>query len=220
MIPDHFTCDTVSWERSVRLSHLLAAHIRASGFRPDIVVAIGRGGYVPARIVCDDLLISNLTGIKIEHWGIAAQMHEEAVIRYPLAAEISGQSVLIVDDVTDTGETLRLAADYLRARNPREVRTAVLIHKGTSDLQPGYHAEYADAWQWVIFPWAFHEDLVGFVERVLSDVPTVTASIAALLAGRFGIWAEDEEILKALDDLVAMGGAVREPAGYRRAKSK
>jgi len=47
-------------------------------------VAIGRGGYVPARIVCDFLEISDLAAIKIEHWGMGAQKQDAALLRFPL----------------------------------------------------------------------------------------------------------------------------------------
>jgi hypoxanthine phosphoribosyltransferase len=217
MIPETFTCDAVTWERAVALSRTLAAEVRSSGYRPDLVVAIGRGGYVPARIVCDELLIKDLTGIRIEHWGKTAQKSETAVIRRPLYADATGLAVLIVDDVTDTGDTLALAADHLATFGPREIRTGVLVHKQVSAFVPDYYAERASAWHWVIFPWARHEDLVGFAEKIVSDEPADAAEIRAILAGRYGLLAGEEEVLEALGDLIASGRVVREGALYRRA---
>jgi hypoxanthine phosphoribosyltransferase len=108
-----FPCQLISWDEAYKLSRKLASVIKSSGFRPDLVIAIGRGGYVPARIVCDFLLHSLLTSIKIEHWDIAACKRPEAAVRFPLAVDVQDQSILIIDDVTDTGDTLRAALDYL-----------------------------------------------------------------------------------------------------------
>ena len=217
MIPASFRCEMIGWERAARLSRLLAEKIRASGYLPDVVVAIGRGGYVPARIVCDELLLKDLTGIKIEHWGPGAEKKEEATIRYPLAADVRGLAVLIVDDVTDTGETLRVARGYVEGFSPREVRTAVLHHKRTSAVLPDYYAGYVGDWRWVTYPWAAHEDLVGFAGKVLPPTPAAPAEVAAALEETYGIRAGAGELLAALADLVALGEAVQEGPLYRRA---
>lgn len=217
MIPDSFRCEMVGWERAARLSRLLAEKIRASGYRPDVVVAIGRGGYVPARIVCDSLLIGAMTGITIEHWGPGAEKKEEATIRYPLAADVAGLAVLIVDDVTDTGETLRVATGYVEGFSPREVRTAVLHHKSISAVLPDYYAGYVGDWRWVTYPWAAHEDLVGFAGKVLPATPVTVAEVAAALEETYEVRAGAEEILAALADLVALDDAVQEGPLYRRA---
>ncbi|MDN7023685.1 phosphoribosyltransferase [Methanoculleus sp. FWC-SCC1] len=216
MIPETFTCDLVSWDRAVRLSRALAATVRDAGYRPEMVIAIGRGGYVPARIVCDSLLLNDLTGIKIEHWGIAASKGKEASIRYPLAANVRDLDVLIVDDVTDTGLTLRLAAGYVEGFGPREVRTGVLQHKGTSSFSPDYYVEYITDWRWVIYPWAMHEDLVGFTGKVLTEQAKSLAEIRTELSRRYAIAADEEEIMAALADLLTLGRAVEEGSHYRR----
>ena len=106
---ERFRCEILSWNRVVRDTIKLSKSIIDSGFKPDIVVAIGRGGYVPARILCDYLLIRDLTSIKVEHWGIVATETEKAVIKFRLCTDIKDKSVLLVDDITDTGDTLRVS---------------------------------------------------------------------------------------------------------------
>lgn len=161
-----FRCEIVSWMRVVKDAKTLSRIIKNSGYDPHMVVAIGRGGFVPARILCDYLLIKDLTTIKVEHWGIAATPMGEAVIKFPLCADIRRKKVLLVDDITDTGETLRVSLEYLKGFEPKEVRTAALIHKITSNLVPDYFVKRIVRWRWVIFPWALWEDLVGFVSRI------------------------------------------------------
>ncbi|MBP2146128.1 hypoxanthine phosphoribosyltransferase [Methanofollis sp. W23] len=210
MIPESFPCELVAWDHAVRLSRALAAEVKAADYRPDLVIAIGRGGYVPARIVCDRLLLDTLTSIKIEHWGTAARKKEKAVVRYPLATDVGDLSVLIVDDVTDTGETLEHAVAYVEKEGAREVRTGVLQHKRTSSYDPDYYAEYLAGWRWVVYPWALHEDLVGFTEKVLADEGLTMAEIRAALARRYEIHANEDEVAEALADLLALGKAVEE----------
>jgi len=137
----------VTWEEQYRLARVLAGRIRASGYRPDLVIAIGRGGYVPARILCDLFSISRLTSVKAEHWGTPAEKEDRAVIRYPLCIAIEGVKVLIVDDVTDTGESMALVLEYVKALGPAEVRTAVLQHKEVSGFRPDYYAQVCPVWE-------------------------------------------------------------------------
>lgn len=163
---ERFRCEILSWNRVVRDTKKLSESIKNSGYEPDIVVAIGRGGYVPARILCDYLLIRDLTSIKVEHWGIAATATEKAVIKFPLCADIKDKRVLLVDDITDTGDTLRVSLEYLKGFGPEDIKTAVLIHKTCSVIIPDYFVSKIVKWRWVIFPWHIWEDLAGFVKRI------------------------------------------------------
>ncbi|MDP2278208.1 MAG: phosphoribosyltransferase, partial [Nitrospirota bacterium] len=150
---ERFRCEILSWNRVVRDTIKLSKSIIDSGFKPDMVVAIGRGGYVPARILCDYLLIRDLTSIKVEHWGSAATETEKAVIKFRLCTDIKDKSVLLVDDITDTGDTLRVSLKYLKDFGPKTIKTAVLIHKTCSVIVPDYFISKIIKWRWVIFPW-------------------------------------------------------------------
>ncbi|MBW6517337.1 MAG: phosphoribosyltransferase [ANME-2 cluster archaeon] len=151
------------------MSRDLARMVHISKFKPEIIVAIGRGGYVPARVVCDYLLFRDLTSIKMEHWGVAATIDDMAHIRFGLSTDISNMRVLLVDDVTDTGDTLLEALHYIMDCQPSEVRTAVLQHKTCSSYVPDYYAHRIVKWRWVIYPWAMFEDLSGFIGRITGE---------------------------------------------------
>ncbi|MEM4018553.1 MAG: phosphoribosyltransferase, partial [Sulfolobales archaeon] len=53
----------VTWDEIVEWSMGLAETIKRRGFKPDIVIAVSRGGYVPARLICDFLLVDNLISL-------------------------------------------------------------------------------------------------------------------------------------------------------------
>jgi len=149
----------------VRLARKLAHAIQDSGYEPDVIVAIARGGYVPARLLCDYLDIYRLASFRISHY-TGAEKLPEAVLTDPLCAELHGKNVLLVDDVDDSGETLALARDYLATFGPGELRVAVLHHKRTSCLLPDYYAQTVVRWRWLVYPWAVTEDVLGFVRRM------------------------------------------------------
>lgn len=162
--PQGFRCRILSWATVLNTTKRLAGIIKESGYRPDIIIAIGRGGYVPARILCDYLLLKDLTSIKVEHWGIAATETQKATIKFPLCADIKDKRVLLVDDVTDTGDTLSVSLEYLKEFRPKEIKTAVLIHKTCSKIVPDYYVKKVIKWRWIIFPWHLWEDLTGFIK--------------------------------------------------------
>ena len=185
-MPEQLRCELISWSEVERLCQRLAGLVRESGYRPDLVIAIGRGGYVPARLMCDWLHIMGLTSIKVEHYLSGANRQEEAVIRYPLKADIRGLRVLVVDDVNDTGDTLEAAMQHLQAFQPGEIRTAVMHHKAVTHFDADYSAGKITKWRWLIYPWAVNEDVSAFLER-LAPAPESLEDAQQLLARQFNI---------------------------------
>ncbi len=185
-MPEQLRCELISWAEVERLCQHLAGLIRESGYRPDLIIAIGRGGYVPARLMCDWLHIMGLTSIKVEHYLSGANRQEEAVIRYPLKADIRGLRVLVVDDVNDTGDTLEAATQHLQVFQPGEIRTAVMHHKAVTHFDADYSAGKIVKWRWLIYPWAVNEDVSAFLERLM-PAPESLEDAQQLLARQFNV---------------------------------
>jgi uncharacterized protein len=216
MNPRSFPCQLISWDEAYQLSRKLAKEIKSSRFRPDLVIAIGRGGFVPARIVCDFLLHSLLTSIMIEHWDIAACKRPEAAVRFPLAVEVRDQSILIIDDVTDTGDTLRAALNYAKSLGAGETKTGVMQHKTTSYVVPDFYADVIKDWRWIIYPWAAHEDLVGFTEKVLSVELETGEQIRGRLKEQYTLVLDENCLTEVMDDLIEMKKAEKIQEKYRK----
>lgn len=162
-MPTKFQCELISWTQVVNLSNKLARLIKQDGFQPDIIIAIGRGGYVPARLLADYLDMMNLTSIKVEHYLSGAHRQTIATVKYPLNVDVNGQRVLVVDDVSDSGDTFKVAMQHiLQSSTPQEIKTAVLHHKTVSEFIPEYYAAKVIKWRWLIYPWALVEDISGF----------------------------------------------------------
>lgn len=172
-----FSCELISWNRIYQLARHLALMIRKAGFQPNVIVAIARGGYVPARILCDFMDISNLTSIRVEHYTAGARKKQYARLTSHIGMDVRGMKVLLVDDVSDTGDTLELALDHLKSCGPAEVKVAILHHKKISAFEPDFYAQKVIKWRWLIYPWAVIEDITGFITR--SDKPPKTPEEAA-----------------------------------------
>jgi hypoxanthine phosphoribosyltransferase len=214
MMPGNIACEVMSWRDFNSLAMTLAHRIKQSRFRPDLVIAIGRGGYVPARVVCDFLLHDMLTSFKVEHWGMAAQEKPAVTVRFPLAVDIRDKTVLVIDDVTDTGKTLEVAISYLKGFNPKEIRTAVLQHKVSSSFCPDYFASEEHEWRWIIYPWAVYEDTVGFIEQVLTGTSRDEKGIMTALAEKYLLNVPSSDIHDALEDLFDRGRISRSGSLY------
>jgi hypothetical protein len=118
---------------------------------------------MPGRLLSDLLGVMNLTEFKVEHYRGACR-EPVARVHYPLSADLTGQRVLLVDDVSDTGDTYRVALEHVRSHGtPAEVRTAAIHHKIVSTFEPDLYAARIVRWRWIIYPWALMEDLAGLV---------------------------------------------------------
>jgi len=126
--------------------------------------------------------------IRLQHWGVTAQPSGRAELTEGLSGPVRDQTVLVVDDITDTGESLALATEAVRQAGAKRVESAACLHIGHSKFVPDYVAEQIprDAWVWVVFPWNYWEDVRHLVAQARAggrDVP----GIRALLHERTGL---------------------------------
>ena len=140
-----------SWQDIEELSYKIAEQIIEKNIKIDIIIAILRGGWIPARILADLLGIENIGVLGIKFYKSIETRKEQPIITYPLILDISNKNVLLVDDVADTGKSLSLAIEMTRLYGPKNIYTATLYVKPTTILVPDFYAETTSAW--IIFPW-------------------------------------------------------------------
>ena len=166
-----FNCTITDWEYLYARCRDVSDAVRAAEFEPDVIVALARGGWFAGRCLCDFLGLDDLTSLKMEHYVGTAETADEPQVRYPMPdGTLEGKDVLIVDDIADTGGSIKRAHEYVTDRTDGTVRTATLQLLGTSQFEPDFVGEKLDTWTWVVYPWNFIEDLSELIERVLSTV--------------------------------------------------
>jgi hypoxanthine phosphoribosyltransferase len=194
-----FDCELMSWELFDKLSEIVAEKIKISGFQPDFIIGIARGGWVLSRVLCDYLGVKDLISLKVEHWGITATPNGKAQIKYPFNIDLSEKKVLVVDDITDTGESMIIAINYTKGMNPAEIKTAALRHIKGSKFIPDFFGDEI-TWRWVVFPWNFVEDMCNIIPKVLGSGVEVN-NIKKQLKSNFKIELTEKQILDILNEI-------------------
>jgi hypothetical protein len=161
----NFTARVVSLDETYELAHKLALMIMGADLDFDTVIAIARGGMPPSRFICDFLNIKRLTSIQIRHYTQGAQKKEKAEILDVPEEDLKGKSILLIDDVNDTGETLKLATEYINDQQPKLLKTAVLHEKDSTSFEADLKANRLTKWKWLIFQWAVTEDVLEFIQQ-------------------------------------------------------
>lgn len=154
------TREILGWELFGTASRELAMQIAESGYEPDIVLAIARGGLLPAGAIGYALAVKNTFTLNVEFYtGIDERLPIPIMLPpVPDLIDLEHARVLIVDDVADTGKTLRLVLDFCTGK-VREARVAVLYEKSRSEVTCDYVWRYTD--RWINFPWSDKDPVVA-----------------------------------------------------------
>ncbi len=156
-----------SWSDIQRLCEVVARKIAASGYKPDLVVAISRGGFAPARILCDLLNVDSLASVSIKYYEEIGTRREKPEVEYPLNADVDGKRVLIVDDVADTGHSLLTAKEHVLALGAKDVKVATLHYKPWSAFKPDYYGETTEAW--IVYVWEVRETIKDLAKKFRNE---------------------------------------------------
>ena len=145
--------EVLRWEEFGRASRALAQQVADSGYRPNMVLGVARGGLLPAATLAYALGVKNLFTMNIEFYTGVDERLEFPVMLPPLlnAVDVAGATVLVADDVADTGATLKLVTDFC-AEHVADVRCAVLYEKPRSAVKCEYVWRRTDLW--IDFPWS------------------------------------------------------------------
>ncbi|MEY2848254.1 MAG: hypothetical protein RI885_919 [Actinomycetota bacterium] len=145
--------ETLGWDEFGGAARQLAAAVVVSGYRPDVVVAIARGGLLLAGAVAYALDVKSCGALNVEFYtGVDARLPEPVMLAPHLdQASLADKRVLVVDDVSDSGRTLAMVVALL-ARTGAEVRSVCLYSKPGTVLEPDFVWRTTD--RWIDFPWS------------------------------------------------------------------
>jgi hypoxanthine phosphoribosyltransferase len=162
-VGDEVAFEVPTWNTIYAMLLSQAKKICQSGFKPDVIVGVTRGGWIPARILSDLLEIPNLATVRVEFYlGVAETLNKPALTQ-GVSAGVLGKKTLVVDDVADTGRSLQLVKEHLLQQGAAEVQIATLYYKPFSLAKPDYYEKKTR--RWVVFPWDIKETARKFVEK-------------------------------------------------------
>ena len=156
-----------SWNQIYVMLLNVADKIRNSSFKPDIIIGVSRGGWPPARVLSDLLSNPNLASVTTELYVGVAERKGEAALTQPVSTYVTGKKVLIVDEVIDTGKSLKLVREHLIERGATAMRIATLYHKPWSIVKPDYSEKETS--RWIVFPWEIKETIRMIARKCRKD---------------------------------------------------
>ena len=157
----------IDWKEYNLIVEKLAIQIYKSGFKPNLLIGIMRGGApiidVLSRVFklkCAYLAVESYSGADIEdHQG-------DLVFSRELSSTVQDMkgNILLCDDLSDTGVTLNKSIDWLKKYPQlkgkiKEIKTAVLWKKKDSSFEPDFCAQRLDSNPWIVQPFEHYEEI-------------------------------------------------------------
>ena len=142
---------TLSWRQIQTLGKKLSGQISASGFRPDYLVGIAVGGLIPLALLAEALDMRNIVTVSVNSY--SGTKRGKLHVRYLPKINLKNKKVLLVDEIAETGETLKQVSKILIGRyRVGEIKTATLaINKAKCSFLPDFFVFEDD--KWIVFPW-------------------------------------------------------------------
>src|SRR5579864_4410507 len=145
--------EVMKWKELGQGTRALAELVAGDGYRPDMILAIARGGLLVAGALSYALGVKNTFTMNVEFYTGVDERLEMPMLLPPVPdlVDFSETQVLIADDVADTGATLALVKRFLGGK-VAEARCAVLYEKPRSIVPCEYVWRRTD--RWIDFPWS------------------------------------------------------------------
>lgn len=153
----NYVCPT--WGEMGNVSEELANKINYSGEKFDCIVPLANGGLTWSRDIADKIETPNIIPMRVKSY-TNVNSNDEIELIYGLPIPVKNKDVLLLDDVFDSGKTIKFAKDYIINSGANKVMTAALCCKPRSIIKPDFCSGFiTDAW--VVFPHEVREFVVG-----------------------------------------------------------
>lgn len=146
----------ISWEKLYKDCVTLSKKVQEA--KADEIIAISRGGVVMGRLLSDFLSLP-MSNISMQSY-IGTMQTKEPEIVAGLTKDIRGKTILLVDDVADTGKTFKKAVPYLEGLGAKKVYAVAPYSKPQAIFFPDFWVEKTASW--IIFPyevWEVQEEM-------------------------------------------------------------
>lgn len=152
-----------SWNQLGHLSFKLGRQIIQGNKKYDRLVVIAKGGLTWSRVLADYLNISDIEVVRVKLYRGINKTFKKPEILQPVKADITGEKILLFDDVSDSGATLEFVKKFLFEQGAASVDTATLFFKPSSKITPDFYDHQTDAW--IVFPHEIRE----FIDETSKD---------------------------------------------------
>lgn len=176
--------EVLTWNQTYDALLSLANKIEKSEFVPDVIVGVSSGGLIPARVLFDLLNVPVLACADVD----LDKRKGQARLTKPVSVAVSDRKLLVVDEVADTGNSLKSVKAYLTKEGAREVKTAAIYTKRWSVFEPDYFEKRTS--RQIVFPWEIKKTVESIVtqpepkkRKELNDLED--AGVSARLTRRF-----------------------------------
>ena len=144
----------VTWEELLTLINTSANQIKKANSDIDTIVAISRGGLIPASIVSRSLNVKKVYSYGINFYNREDELKKVPDVYQPLPDSFWSSNVLVIDDVADSGNSLQHVLMSLKRRfhTDKDPLVYTVFYKPKSIIKPQYFSEMVDSGIWINFP--------------------------------------------------------------------
>lgn len=175
---------SLSWRDLEENTYLLSQKIKKHKEKPDLIVAVARGGLTIAQLLTDFLKLP-ITSFTVVSY---RDLQQESIpkITFKIGNQLHGQKILLVDDISDTGKTFERGISYLKELGAPKIITASLLIKPWTTFIPDFYVQKTD--KWVIFPYEIRETTEALFKKYRSEGKTDEEITAILNKLNIPLW--------------------------------
>jgi len=157
----------IDWKEYNLIVEKLALQIHNSGYKPDLLIGIARGG-LPIIDVCSRIFKLKCAYLAVESYSGKEIEDQQGTLVFSREMSSTVQNmkgnILLCDDLSDTGVTLNKSIDWLKKYPPlkgkiKNIKTAVLWKKKDSTFEPDFCAQRLDDNPWIVQPFERYEEI-------------------------------------------------------------
>lgn len=187
-----------TWDEVYDMLLSLADKIRKNEFQPDIIVGVSRGGWPPARVLSDLLGNPNVANVRAEFYVGVAQTRCEPALTQPVSVPVEGKKILVVDEVADTGKSLKLVKNHIVEQGASKVKIATVYYKPWSVMKPDYYEK--ETRRWIVFPWERKETVRKIFAKCKEKGTSFENEKAKLVEAGMPAWLVDRFLREILEE--------------------
>jgi len=160
-----------TWQEMGEHCFGLAQKIIQKELKFDRLVTLAKGGWTWSRTMTDLLHIDKVASVQIEFYTHVGKVAQKPVLIQSLPVEVSGERILVFDDVVDTGKSLPFCKQYLQMCGAKSITSASLFYKPWAEFIPDFYMCQTKAW--IIFPHEVREAIYDLTSKWLEKKLTI-----------------------------------------------